>query len=244
MMPPFMKLSVREKKVLLLCIAGALLFTGLESWYPFDLFFQRPFFSDSGWLIPKALHKEIKAWAYTLPKVLLAICCVLSLATGTVFSLKARPKGRCAAWARPLLIVGLSIALVPATIAAIKAVTGGYSPVDLIEFGGGKPFSGFFVQIWGGAGFSEGRSFPAGHASGGFALMALWYLPVRGVLRGLGLLAGILAGWGMGIYQLARGEHFLSHTLVCMFIAGALVLIIAGAVRALPGRAAGSNAAL
>lgn len=62
-------------------------------------------------------------------------------------------------------------------------------------------------------------AFPAGHASGGFALLALaWAWPVRR-LRLLGLSVGLGLGGFMGVYQMARGEHFLSHTLATGLIA-------------------------
>lgn len=34
--------------------------------------------------------------------------------------------------------------------------------------------------------------------------------------RWAGLGAGLIAGWGMGFYQMLRGQHFLSHTLFTM----------------------------
>ncbi len=57
--------------------------------------------------------------------------------------------------------------------------------------------------------------------------MALYFFPLRKRLRFVLLGFGILAGWLMGLYQMARGEHFLTHTLTTFFISWALILLLA-----------------
>ncbi|MEI3479028.1 MAG: phosphatase PAP2 family protein [Bilophila sp.] len=75
-------------------------------------------------------------------------------------------------------------------------------------------------------GRSRGKCFPAGHASGGFALMMLFFaFPRR--LRWFGLALGLAAGWWMGLYQMLRGQHFLSHTLFTMIGAWMIIVLIA-----------------
>ena len=56
--------------------------------------------------------------------------------------------------------------------------------------------------------------------------MALWAMPTRRAWRVFGLGVGLSAGWIMGIYQMARGEHFLSHTLATMFLAGCIITML------------------
>jgi membrane-associated PAP2 superfamily phosphatase len=129
-------------------------------------------------------------------------------------------------WRKPALLVLLSIIFVPLAVALLKSATGVYSPVDMLPYGGEHPHIGLLEQLWTYGKTAGGRSFPAGHASGGFALVALYYLPVRsGCKNGL-FSAGLLAGWGMGLYQMARGEHFFSHTLTTMFLALAIVTFL------------------
>lgn len=71
-------------------------------------------------------------------------------------------------------------------------------------------------------------AFPAGHASGGFALLSLaWAWSGRTASR-LGFAAGLGFGGFMGLYQIARGEHFLSHTTATGLIAW---LLCAGLAR-------------
>ena len=67
---------------------------------------------------------------------------------------------------------------------------------------------------------SDGRMpraacFPAGHASAGYAWMALYFffLATRPQWRWLGLAVGIVLGLLFGVVQQLRGAHFLSHDL-------------------------------
>jgi membrane-associated PAP2 superfamily phosphatase len=47
----------------------------------------------------------------------------------------------------------------------------------------------------------------------------------------LGLAAGLSIGWVLGLFQMARGEHFLSHTIVTMLLTWAVILIVQMTVR-------------
>lgn len=62
---------------------------------------------------------------------------------------------------------------------------------------------------------SEGRSFPSGHSSVGFALLALWFIWRRErpdwALWGLG--AGLLFGYAIGLARISVGAHYLSDVI-------------------------------
>jgi membrane-associated PAP2 superfamily phosphatase len=125
------------------------------------------------------------------------------------------------------LMVILSVTLVPTTIATLKATTNMYCPSQIDRYGGDKPYVKLFDA------YPEdcrrcdsGRCFPAGHASGGFSLLVLCHVfrKKRHKMAGLGV--GLILGWLMGGYQMMKGAHFLSHTVVTMITAWILILCI------------------
>lgn len=69
-----------------------------------------------------------------------------------------------------------------------------------------------------------GRCFPAGHASTGFALLPAWVAlkrHMRHPLFALGIV--VFVGLALGMVQVLRGAHFVSHVMwsgsVCMLVA-------------------------
>ncbi len=99
---------------------------------------------------------------------------------------------------------------------------------------------------WGQADGGTGRCFPGGHASSGFAFLALclpWLLPPDGVQRrrvvGLRWLAAALGvGLLSGVVQTLRGAHFPSHTMWTLLICASVSLAGWQFVRSHPGTAA------
>ncbi|RPJ41631.1 MAG: phosphatase PAP2 family protein [Candidatus Latescibacterota bacterium] len=84
-------------------------------------------------------------------------------------------------------------------------------PRDLAEFGGQEPF--WEVLEWRPGG--EGHSFPSGHASSGFYLLAPFF-PLRRTRprRALFFLAlGLAYGVLMGMARIGQGAHFASDVL-------------------------------
>jgi membrane-associated PAP2 superfamily phosphatase len=66
----------------------------------------------------------------------------------------------------------------------------------------------------------------AGHASGGFALLSLFFL-FKTARKSIGVvLFALTIGWSMGLYKMAIGDHFLSHTIITMLIAWLIILIV------------------
>jgi membrane-associated PAP2 superfamily phosphatase len=155
---------------------------------------------------------------YTGPKVVLA---GIGVALGAVFvaSFYRASLRRF----RPTMIYLIAcLALVPLAANGLKGVTNIACPSQLAPFGGDIPHVGLFDPYPPGkAQERHYRCWPAGHASGGFALLSLGFL---GVWRRVwvGFVPGMAVGWIMGLYQMAKGVHFLSHTLVTMF--GALLI--------------------
>jgi membrane-associated PAP2 superfamily phosphatase len=132
-----------------------------------------------------------------------------------------------AKYRRFCVLICLALIVVPATISIIKNISNVYTPNKIRRYGGDNPYVKVFERYppW----FKQtrtGKGWPAGHASGGFALMMLYYAFTRRKFRILGLSIGLTLGWTMGMYQMLKGAHYLSHTIVTMFIAWILIIII------------------
>lgn len=140
------------------------------------------------------------------------------------FNHKIRP------WRWFCLYIMLAIALCTGTVNLGKRVTGRHSPWDFVRYGGNVPYTQLFEGNP--PGVTPGRSFPAGHASGGYALVALYFaLRDRHIVAArVGLGAGLLLGSLFGYAQMARGAHFLSHTIwsaaICWFVSLFLYLVL------------------
>lgn len=131
------------------------------------------------------------------------------------------------AYRRRMLLMVAAMSLVPLVIAGLKNATNVYFPSQLERYGGDKPYVKVFSRFP--PGYQQtrrGYGYPAGHASGGFSIMALYFVfrTRRGSMLGLG--TGLAVGWAMGGYQMAKGAHFLSHTVVTMLAAWLIILVI------------------
>jgi len=126
-----------------------------------------------------------------------------------------------------LIIVLLSAIIIPITIGSLKATTNMPCPKNIEYFGGNYPdvklFDSYpteFVQN------KKIKCWPAGHASGGFALLSLFFLFKKRRNQIYALSFALSVGWSMGTYKMLIGDHFVSHTIITMLIAWLLVLII------------------
>jgi membrane-associated PAP2 superfamily phosphatase len=131
-----------------------------------------------------------------------------------------------------LLIIVLSSIFVPLVVGSLKAVTNTPCPKNLEYYGGRYPD----VKVFGSypKDFVQKRKikcWPAGHASGGFALMALFFLFKKRKNKIIALVFGLFVGWSMGLYKMLIGDHFSSHTIITMLLAWLIILIIAKIVQ-------------
>lgn len=119
-----------------------------------------------------------------------------------------------------LSVAILVMGSVPILVGMIKDATGIYCPWDVRRYGGSAPY----VRVFENHPMDDypnfqGRGFPAGHASGGFALIGLLVLAKTRRQRKLIIALALGMGWWMGTYQLAKGAHYISHNFVTMGIA-------------------------
>lgn len=121
-------------------------------------------------------------------------------------------------WRIPLAYLLLSTLLSTALVAAMKRGTHMDCPWDLLRYGGEKAYYGLFVQRP--VGMGSAGCFPAGHASAGYAWVALYFffLATRPQWRWWGLACALVAGLVFGIAQQLRGAHFLSHDLWALML--------------------------
>ena len=126
-----------------------------------------------------------------------------------------------------ILVVAAALVLIPLVANGLKAVTNIPCPKDLALYGGNYPhvtlFTAYpsdFIQV------ERIRCYPAGHASGGFALMALALLAGSGRRQLTIASAACGLGWVVGFYKMGIGDHFLGHTVVTMLLAMLLILLL------------------
>lgn len=142
-----------------------------------------------------------------------------------------RRAGRSAQLRQRLLILCLAMFIVPITINIAKGLTNVPCPRDIEHYGGALSYA-TIINPFTPQARPEARSrcYPAGHASGGFALLALFFVAGNRRQRTGFVGAAMALGWITGGYKMLIGDHFFSHTLVTMLIAWLEILLIAGFV--------------
>ncbi len=213
-------------------LVGSILFFGLsnlDEWVQ-DLLYNS---LTHRWLLDHNLQ-PYRFILYDGIKALLILFALLMLAT-LLF-------GRKHPWVKAhrngILIVVLSAIIVPLTASTLKQETNMPCPKHTIRYGGIYPH----VAVW--EPYPENfkqpgriQCWPAGHASGGFALLSLFFLFKRRENRKRALLFASTVGWLMGGYKMLIGDHYLSHTVITMLLSWLWILIIAAAVgRFMPSR--------
>lgn len=121
----------------------------------------------------------------------------------------------------------LSVLLSTVSVSVIKHSISMDCPWDLARYGGDLPFIGLFAARP--AGLPDTACFPAGHASAGYAWLALYFFFQATWPRGRwpGLATGLLMGLIFGFAQQLRGAHFLSHDLWTLMICWTTSLLLA-----------------
>lgn len=127
---------------------------------------------------------------------------------------------------RDAVFLFVCISLIVASAWLLKNLTGVFSPREIARYGGEQPYRKLLEAIPYVPGRARGDGFPATHCSGGFALMSLYFILDGQTARRLGLLCGLAFGWIVGIYQMLKGAHYLSHTIVTMILAWMMVQVL------------------
>lgn len=202
----------------LAALAGAFL---LFEFTPLDLAVQDYLydFEKARWLVD-ARDATGRVAFYTGPKVAIIILGVALLVLALGPASWRNRLGLAGPARRNLYVAILTLGSVPAFVGMLKSTTNVFCPSETRAYGGDVPY----VRVLecypaNDRPARRGRCFPAGHASGGFALLGLAGLARTSRARWLAVLLGLGVGGTMGLYQMAKGAHYLSHTVVTALIA-------------------------
>ena len=133
------------------------------------------------------------------------------------FSARARLYRKCAAFFLLLLLLGPGLLV----NSVLKDHWGRPRPRQMQVFGGDRQFH----QVWERGEGGKGMSFPSGHASAAFYLIAPYFVLRRRSRKwaGISLAAGLGYGVLMGIARMAQGGHFPSDVVWaggCVYLVG------------------------
>ena len=202
-------------------LVGAILFFGLSG---VDVWVQRHFYNPitHQWIVDTN-NEVLKFIFYDGIKRLLIVIAVLFL-LGLILGWKQKWMR---SYRRGLIIVVLSSIFVPLAIGSLKAVSNMPCPKSLDIFDGAYPRTCVWEKYHGKeCHLEKQKCWPAGHASGGFALLSLVFLFQSRKNKIAVATIAMVIGWGMGSYKMLIGDHFLSHTVITMILAWMLILLI------------------
>ena len=199
----------------------SIIFFGLSD---FDIYVQDIFYDTDtqSWI----LDRNLQPWKFIfydgIKKLIIAVGVMFLLVL--VFFSRSRIIKE---YRQGMVIVVLSAILIPAFAGFLKKNTNMPCPKHEIHYNGEmirtavwERYPQPYKQM------KKLACWPAGHASGGFALLSLFFLFKTKRNRILALSSALVIGWSMGIYKMLIGDHFLSHTVITMLIAWLFILII------------------
>ena len=184
-----------------------------------DLFYN---FTTNEWLLSSKTQPYKLLFYDGAKKILIAIgvFLLISLLLSPKVALFHRYKKR-------ISLVVLSAIFIPLFIGLLKDNTNMPCPYQETHYNGLYPRTSIWETYPEGFTLKQTRCWPAGHASGGFALLSLFFLFKKKRNRYIGLAIGLSVGWIMGGYKMVIGDHFFSHTWITMILAWLIIIILA-----------------
>lgn len=195
----------------------------------FDIQISEMLYSNGHWLLQKNTQPFVFLF-YQLPKWLLVLFFVYLAGVLLLRKSGHTAKTNTATSSKPhrhlhaffarltkkeLIYLMLTILFIPATIGLLKSVTHVSCPNHLTIFNGSLPYLSLWDNI---QALTPAKCFPAAHASTGFALYGLAFLPTLHKHRYQIFKVVSALGWTLGVYKMLFGDHFFSHTLVSMLL--------------------------
>lgn len=217
-------------KLLCLTIIATLTFEHSQ----FDIRISELFYANGHWL----LEKDAQPYAfifYDFPKLLLILFGVYLITvltwrywqsrfTKTVNAKAFFIRPIAALSSRQIAYLLITIIIVPTVIATLKSFTHVSCPNNLSLFNGDLSYLNLWQNI---LAKTPAKCFPAAHASAGFSLYGLAFLPTLQKHRYKVFVIVTVLGWTMGLYKMSFGDHFFSHTLVSMLLAWTITCALA-----------------
>jgi len=191
-----------------------------------DLLVQQYFYlpAEKSWILkdPTSLYRIIFYTGIKVPIYIIGVSALIA----SIYLWKKNIRNE---YRKGLLIVTLTLIILPTSIAtAGKNISNVQCPYDLDRYSGTIPYVKTFEPYpinpnspdgkW-----PRGKCWPAGHASGGFALFSLVCFFRKKRQKIGAFIFAMSTGWIMAIYQMLRGAHFISHHLITMLLALILV---------------------
>ncbi len=207
-------------------------YSGLDEWLirPFYDEASRSWPYESTWFLAELIHKGGRDFVAVIGGSL-----VLTLIASFFYTPLSKYRGDLG-----YLVLGMASGIL--IVALLKNSTHIYSPSKLLQYGGWLPHIRIFDPV--APNLPIGHAFPAGHASGAFALISFYFLLAlygsKWRYPALGFCLSL--GFAFGLAQQARGKHFFSHDLFALAICWAAALLVLYAMR-LPGKLAPKNTA-
>lgn len=197
--------------------------TLLFDWQKLDFWIESYFYDasnarfplKSNWFFANLMHDDLKRVLIACGVIVLLITLYRALYLGV----------RDKRW----LFLSTSLLLVPSIIAALKSRSLQMCPWDLSPFGGEFTYHALFDA----GGVAGHGCSPAGHASAGYALLAFYFFwrETSPLKARYALIAGLALGSAMGLSQMVRGAHFLSHNLSTLWWSWFFLLMLDAAFR-------------
>lgn len=187
-----------------------------------DLFYDK---ASASWLLTHKKGSWLDILFYTgIKAVLIGFGTVMLVLY--IYSFRNSPKGLfLKGYRKGLFVVWSALLTVPMLIGGLKAATNTPCPCHFTRYGGEYPHIKVLETMPSNI-TKRFKCFPAGHASGGFALLSLFFLFKAKKNRQRALYVALAVGWSMGLYKMLIGDHYLSHTLITMIMSWLIVLLI------------------